>query len=158
MCLYKYSKNKLCISTPDMCTSPHLCRGRPAWSPECCHSRSGQPKLRKNLSKHTTSSTFPLVNPTFTLVLESMGFLSKASMFEFFFQMITKPGSRRSTFKVIARKRADTCTKEEMCDGCVAREEILPSGIPLLGDSLEGFYFFQCYTTCVWKRPVQNFR
>ena len=44
----------------------------------------------------------------------------------------------------MAGKRTDTCTKEEMCDSYVAREEILPSGIPL-GDSLEGFYFFQCY-------------
>ena len=48
----------------------------------------------------------------------------------------------------MAGKRTDTCTKEEMCDSYVAREEILPSGIPL-GDSLEGFYSFQCYTTCV---------
>ena len=45
-------------------------------------------------------------------------------------------------------KRTDTYTKEEMFDSYVAGEEILPSGIPL-GDSLEGFYFFQCYTTCV---------
>ena len=48
---------------------------------------------------------------------------------------------------MIAGKRIDTCTKEEMCDSCVAREEILPSGIPL-GDSLEGF----CATPHVFEK------